>query len=120
MRRSGGRPMNEDGEKRSTRRFARRAKMEIRGHTRASLRAKGVLIDCSKGGVGFYSGEALKNGEVVILRVCGETNGDASPWPPEAGRFNMITAKVRWCLESPCPEEDSRFRVGVQRMLPFY
>lgn len=112
--------MNEHADKRSTKRFARRAKMDIRGHTRASLRAKGDLVDCSEGGVGFTSGEALKRGEVVLLRVCGESSHDVSPWPPEAGQFNMITAKVRWCLEIPCIEADSRFRVGVQRMLPFY
>ena len=112
--------MNEHTEKRSTRRFTRQATMEIRGHTRVSLRAKGVLIDGSEGGVRFTSGEAMKKGDVVILRVCGGSRRDASPWPAEAGQFNMITAKVRWCLEIPCLEADSRFRVGVQRMLPFY
>jgi len=38
----------------------------------------------------------------------------------EAVQFNMVTAKVRWCLEIPSPAGVSDFRIGVQRMLPFY
>jgi len=112
--------MNAHTEKRSTKRFVRHVQVEIRGHTRSGWRAKGELIDCNEGGVGFFSPEPMKRGEVVLLRVCQESQQDTSRWPQEAGQFNMLTAKVRWCLEGCSVEGSSGFRVGVQRMLPFY
>jgi len=112
--------MNENAENRLTRRFARHAQVEIRGHSRSGWRVQGELIDCSEGGVGFFSPEPVKKGEVVLLRVCQESPHDTSRWPQEAGQFNMITAKVRWCIEGRTVESTGGFRVGVQRMLPFY
>jgi len=112
--------MDEHVEKRSTKRFSRHAVVEIRGHTRPDLVVQGKLADCSKGGVGFFSPEAMKRGDVLLLRVCTASSVEPTRWPPEAGQFNMLTAKVRWCLESLSPDEKGGFRVGSQRMLPFY
>ena len=112
--------MTEQAEKRSCKRFARQAVVEIRGHTCSHHFANGELIDCSEGGVGFFSPEEMKQGDVVLLRVCAASSRDASRWSPEAGPFNMITAKVRWCLESRSRGGEDGFRVGSQRMLPFY
>jgi hypothetical protein len=112
--------MDEQVEKRSTKRFFRHAAVEIRGHTRSNLCAKGKLIDCSEGGVGFFSREEMKRGDVVLLRVCAASSRETSRWSSEAGPFNMITAKVRWCLESQSRDGEDGFRVGSQRMLPFY
>ena len=107
-------------EKRLTRRFARQAEVEIRGHTRSHWNAKGQLVDCSEGGVGLLSPERMKRGEVVLLRVCAESARDTSRWPEEAGQFHMITAKVRWCFENFSEKDGAVYRVGVQRLLPFY
>jgi hypothetical protein len=112
--------MNAHAEKRSTRRFARHAQVEIRGHARSGWRAQGELIDCSEGGVGFFLLEPMKKGGVILLRVCHESPHDASRWPKEAGQFSMITVKVRWCHKGHSVEGAGGFRVGGQRMLPFY
>lgn len=112
--------MDEPVEKRLTKRFPRDAAVEIRGHTRAELRVKGKLADCSEGGVGFFSPEAMKRGDVVLLRICAASAQEAPRWPSEAGQFNMLTAKVRWCRESRSADDGEGFRVGSQRMLPFY
>jgi hypothetical protein len=112
--------MDERVEKRSTKRFACRAAVEIRGHTRSALQARGELVDCSEGGVGFFSPEAMKRGEVVLLRVCAASFQETSRCSAEVGQFNMITAKVRWCLVRRSKDGNDGFRVGSQRMLPFY
>ena len=112
--------MDEHVEKRTTRRFAGHAEIEISGHTRSALRSKGVLMNCSEGGVGFFSPEPMKTGEVILLRVCAESLHDTSHWPQEAGQFNMLTAKVRWCCEGISAAGRIGFWVGGQRMLPFY
>ena len=107
-------------EKRLTKRFVRHAAVEIRWHCRPELRAEGVLVDCNEGGVGLFSPEAMRRGDVILLRVSAASSQEASCWPSEAGQFNMVTAKVRWCLESPSHDEYDGFRVGSQRILPFY
>ena len=112
--------MEKKDEKRSTKRFARHAVVEIRGHARSNLYAKGELVDCSEGGVGFFSPEAIKRGDVVLLRVCAPSSQEASQWSSEAGQFNMITAKVRWSIKSWSQDGEVGFRVGSQRLLPFY
>ncbi len=112
--------MDVKNEKRLTKRFVRHAAVEIRWHCRPDLCAEGVLVDCSEDGVGFFSPEAMKRGDVILLRVFAASSPERSCWPSEAGRFNMVTAKVRWCLGSPSHDEDDRFRVGSQRILPFY
>ena len=112
--------MDDKNEKRLTKRFLRHTVVEIRRHCCPGLYAVGVLVDCSEGGVGFFSPEAMKRGDAVLLRVCATSSRGTSRWPPEAGQFNMITAKVRWCRESQTDDGDDGFRVGSQRMLPFY
>jgi hypothetical protein len=112
--------MDVKNEKRLTKRFVRHAAVEIRWHRRSDLCAEGVLVDCSEGGVGFFSPEAMKRGDVILLRVSAASSPERSCWSSEAGQFNMVTAKVRWCLESPSHDEYDGFRVGSQRILPFY
>jgi hypothetical protein len=112
--------MSAHTEKRSTKRFTRHAGVEVRGHACSDWCTKGELIDCSEGGVGFFLPEPMKRGGVILLRVCQKSPHDTSHWPQEAGQFNMITAKVCWCLEGCSAEGTRGFRVGVQRMLPFY
>ena len=112
--------MDVKNEKRLTRRFLRHAAVEIQRHCQPELRAKGVLVDCSEGGVGFLSPAAMRIGDVILLRVCAASSRGTSRWPAEAGQFNMITAKVCWCREQQRDDKDEAFRVGSQRMLPFY
>lgn len=112
--------MEEQAEKRSTKRFTRHAAVEIQSHTRSNRYIKGKLVDCSEGGVGFFSPEAMKRGDVLLLRVCELSSQETSLWSLETGQFNMITAKVRWCLESPSQNGEDGFRVGSQHMLPYY
>lgn len=112
--------MNAHTEKRSTKRFTRQARVEIRGHSRSDWCAKGELIDCSECGVGFFLPEPMKRGGVILLRVCQESPQDGSRWPQEASQFSMITVKVRWCHKGRNVEGADGFRVGGQRMLPFY
>jgi len=59
-------------------------------------------------------------GTVVLWRLMGQMSHKTSHEGREAVQFNMVTAKVRWCLEIPSPAGVSDFRIGVQRMLPFY
>ena len=112
--------MDIEFEKRLTRRFVRHAAVEIRWHSRPELCEKGILVDCSEGGVGFLSPAAMRGGDVILLRVYDVSSREASHWSREAGQFNMMTAKVCWCRESRLPEGEDGFRVGGQHMLPFY
>ena len=116
----GGCLMNAHTEKRSTKRFTRHSRVEVRRHDCSDWCTKGELIDCSEGGVGFFLPEPMKRGGVILLRVCQKSPHDKSHWPQEAGQFNMITAKVRWCLEGCSAAGTRGFRVGAQHMLPFY
>lgn len=112
--------MDETLEKRSTRRFANAGRVEIRVHGRKGWCAPGELVDCSEAGVGLQVSERLKRGTVVLLRVSGGLPPASCHEDLEGVAFNMVTAKVRWCREVPSPAGVSFFRVGVQRMLPFY
>jgi hypothetical protein len=110
--------METTAEKRSTKRFAQTGHVEIQMHCRAGWRGGGDLIDSSQGGVGLSTPEAFKRGAIIVLRVNEQGPGTAPPWHHEAGPFNLVTAKVRWCREVRSPDGASAFRIGVQRLLP--
>ena len=107
-------------EKRSTKRFAQTARVVIQMHCRAGWHGSGELIDSSRGGVGLCAPEAFRKGTIVVLRVNGQGLDAAPCWHREAGPFNLVTARVRWCRELQAPSEASVFRIGLQRLLPCY
>jgi hypothetical protein len=55
-------PMNAHLENRSTKRFSRHTRVDIRGHARSDWCAKGELIDFSEGGGGFFFAGADEKG----------------------------------------------------------
>lgn len=112
--------MDETLDRRLANRFPQAARLEIQIHCRAGWGGRGDLVDCSESGVGFHVAERLKRDTVVLLRVAKPLPGTASHADQDATRFNMVTAKVRWCREVPSPAGVALYRVGAKRMLPFY
>lgn len=112
--------MDDHQEKRRTRRFPQAGRVEISVHGRTGWSGMGSLVDCSEGGLGFEVSKGLKTGTVVLLRMMGPMSTKISHDAREAVRFNMVTAKVRWCREISSPAGISVFRIGARRMLPFY
>lgn len=112
--------MDEIKEKRLIKRFSQHALLEIRGYCRMGSGRQGELTDCSEGGVGLFSREAMKRGEVILVRVCDDLPPRTSYWSKEAGRFHMITVKVRWCQEGFSTGGEPGFRMGLMRLPPFH
>jgi hypothetical protein len=105
-------------EHRSTKRFAETGRVEIRMLCRAGWHGVGELIDSSQGGMGVCTSDVLKRGTIIVLRMNEKTPATATRWHQEAGQFNLVTAKIRWCQELRSDSGASVFRIGVQRLLP--
>jgi hypothetical protein len=116
----GAHEMDEMLERRLAERFPQAARLEIQIHCREGWGGRGDLVDCSESGVGFHVAKRLKQGTVVLLRVAKPLPRRSSHGDQDATRFNMVTAKVRWCRELPSPAGIALYRVGAKRMLPFY
>ena len=113
--------METNAEKRLCGRYAQRKKVVITLHCRTSWRERGELLDSSEFGAGLYSPERLDTGAVILLRaVASMDETGENRWPSEAGQFHMVSARVRWCREGQSPDGVPGFRIGVQRLLPFY
>ena len=109
-------------EKRLCKRYKQHKEVEITLHCRTSWRERGELLDSSEFGAGLYSPEKLDKGAVILLRSLNGVKDERREncWPSEAGQFHMVSARVRWCREDISPDGVPGYRIGVQRLLPFY
>lgn len=112
--------MNEEKDKRVVFRLTHRKYVEISLYNRKMPSQWGELLDSSESGIGLLSPVKLKPGDIILLRLHSGVEDREIAWPSEAGPFHMVSAKVRWCEDDFTPDGGPVYRIGVERLPPYY
>jgi len=112
--------MTEKKEKRVVFRLTHRKYVEISLHGRNLQPHRGELYNSSEAGIGLISPVKLKPGDIILLRLQSGRDARGILWPSEGGPFQMVSAKVRWCEDDFAPDGTPGYRIGVERLLPYY
>jgi hypothetical protein len=100
-------------------RFAWQIPVEIMAIGRRGACARGNLVDCSNGGIGFFAAREFKPHTVIVLRIDAPFDGrQAISRPAGVAPFYTLSAVVRWCRRENSPNGQTGYRIGVARLLP--